>query len=66
VAALALVTGVHALEAPDPDISVTPIARDGQVLVSFDLSDGMMRTSTLENNGESNRPNASHRHVNHA
>jgi hypothetical protein len=36
VAALAFVTGVRALEAPDPDISVTPIARDGQVLVSFD------------------------------
>ena len=41
VAALAFVTVVRALEAPDPDISVTPIARDGQVLVSFDLSDGM-------------------------
>ena len=24
----------------DPDIRVTPIARDGQVVVSFDLSDG--------------------------
>jgi len=24
----------------EPDVSVTPIARDGQVLVSFDLSDG--------------------------
>ena len=25
----------------EPDLSVTPIARDGQVLVSFDLSDGL-------------------------
>ena len=24
----------------DPDLTVTPIARDGQVVVSFDLSDG--------------------------
>jgi hypothetical protein len=31
---------VHA-EAGAPDLSVTPIARDGQVLVSFDLSDGL-------------------------
>ena len=36
---LVLVSGVRAAE-PEPDISVTPIARDGQVLVSFDLSDG--------------------------
>ena len=34
--ALALVSLVGA----DPDLSVTPIARDGQVVVSFDLSDG--------------------------
>lgn len=26
--------------AADPDLTVTPIARDGQVVVSFDLSDG--------------------------
>jgi hypothetical protein len=31
--------GIRAAE-PDPDITVTPIVRDGQVLVSFDLSDG--------------------------
>lgn len=30
---------VHA--AVDPDLTVTPIARDGQVVVSFDLSDGV-------------------------
>jgi hypothetical protein len=30
---------VHA--AADPDLTVTPIARDGQVVVSFDLSDGV-------------------------
>jgi hypothetical protein len=30
---------VAVVRAADPDISVTPIARDGQVLVSFDLSD---------------------------
>jgi len=34
--ALALVSLVGA----DPDLSVTPIALDGQVVVSFDLSDG--------------------------
>src|SRR5213593_986494 len=37
--ALACVAALRAAE-PDPDISVTPIARDGQVLVSLDLSDG--------------------------
>jgi hypothetical protein len=34
--ALALLTAAGA----DPDLSVTPIARDGQVVVSFELSDG--------------------------
>ena len=33
---------VGRVSAADPDISVTPIARDGQVLVSFDLSHGFM------------------------
>ena len=28
------------IEAPAPDLHVTPIERDGQVLVSFDLTDG--------------------------
>ena len=37
--ALALATSVHAADAA-PDITVTPIARDGNVIVSFDLSDG--------------------------
>jgi hypothetical protein len=42
VAAVALV-GVAgaAVPAAAADISVTPIARDGQVVVSFDLSDGL-------------------------
>ena len=35
---VSLVISVRA--ATEPDISVTPISRDGQVLVSFDLSDG--------------------------
>jgi hypothetical protein len=39
VVACALVTSVRAAD-PAPDITVTPIARDGQVVVSFDLSDG--------------------------
>ena len=37
VVALGLVVVVAAA---DPDLTVTPIARDGQVVVSFDLSDG--------------------------
>jgi hypothetical protein len=41
VAVLALACGLSAATGDgDPDISVTPIARDGQVVVSFDLSDG--------------------------
>src|SRR2546426_9027645 len=40
VAAVALVAGLHGAGVADPDITVTPIARDGQVVVSFDLSDG--------------------------
>ena len=36
--------------AHEPDISVTPIAHDGQVLVSFDLSDGM--TPDVRNDSE--------------
>jgi hypothetical protein len=40
VAAIALGGAGAAAPAADPDISVTPIARDGQVVVSFDLSDG--------------------------
>ena len=40
VAVVLLVGGLHATGA-DPDLSVTPIARDGQVVVSFDLSDGL-------------------------
>ena len=39
VVAFALVASVRAAD-PAPDITVTPIARDGQVVVSFDLSDG--------------------------
>ena len=39
VVAFTCVTGLHAAD-PAPDITVTPIARDGQVVVSFDLSDG--------------------------
>ena len=37
VVTVALLTGVHAADAPD--ITVTPIARDGQVVVSFDMVD---------------------------
>jgi hypothetical protein len=42
VIAVALMATVRAagLEAPAPDLHVTPIERDGQVLVSFDLTDG--------------------------
>ncbi len=39
VVALAFAGVVRATDG-DPDITVTPIARDGQVVVSFDLSDG--------------------------
>ena len=39
MAAVVLVGAVRAAEGA-PDITVTPIARDGQVVVSFDLSDG--------------------------
>jgi hypothetical protein len=39
VAVIAVAAGVSAAD-PVPDISVTPITRDGQVVVSFDLSDG--------------------------
>jgi hypothetical protein len=31
---------VHAFDGADPDIAVTPIARDGQLLVSFDMGEG--------------------------
>ena len=37
VVTVALLTGVQATDAPD--ITVTPIARDGQVVVSFDMVD---------------------------
>jgi hypothetical protein len=40
VVASALVAALGARAADTPDITVTPIARDGQVLVSFELSDG--------------------------
>jgi hypothetical protein len=33
--------GAVRADAPEPDLRVTPIERDGQVLVSFDLSDGV-------------------------
>ncbi|HEY2905377.1 MAG TPA: DUF4390 domain-containing protein, partial [Vicinamibacterales bacterium] len=36
-----LATGVFVYAAEPPDLSVTPIATDGQVLVSFELSDGL-------------------------
>jgi hypothetical protein len=39
VVAFALVAGLNAAD-PVPDITVTPIARDGQVVVSFDMADG--------------------------
>ena len=39
VVAFALVAGLNAAD-PVPDITVTPIARDGQVVVSFDMTDG--------------------------
>src|SRR5882672_12672081 len=35
-----MLVAVGRVSAADPDISITPIARDGQVLVSFELSDG--------------------------
>ena len=37
---LAVLAILGVLGVPDPDLTVTPIARDGQVVVSFDLSDG--------------------------
>src|SRR2546425_9803003 len=40
VVVVSMLVAVGRVCAADPDISVTPIARDGQVLVSFDLSDG--------------------------
>lgn len=40
VAVFGLLTAGVGLRAGDGEISVTPIARDGQVQVSFDLSDG--------------------------
>jgi hypothetical protein len=39
--AIVLATGVLVHAAQPPDLSVTPIARDGQVFVSFELSDGL-------------------------
>ncbi len=39
--AIVLATGVFVDAAEPPDLSVTPIARDGQVFVSFELSDGL-------------------------
>jgi Domain of unknown function (DUF4390) len=38
--AVATVVPVGASDVPAPDLHVTPIERDGQVLVSFDLNDG--------------------------
>lgn len=38
--AVLLCVGVVAASDGDPDLSVTPIARDGQVLVSFDMGEG--------------------------
>jgi hypothetical protein len=40
VVVFALLSHVVGAAADVPDITVTPIARDGQVLVSFELSDG--------------------------
>ena len=40
VAIVSLAGVVHAVAVPEPDLTITPIARDGQVVVSFDLSDG--------------------------
>jgi hypothetical protein len=40
VAALTLAGVVRAAGPLEPDLTVTPVARDGQVVVSFDLSDG--------------------------
>src|SRR5581483_6775941 len=39
--AVLLASGVFVHAAEPPDLSVTPIARDGQVFVSFELSDGL-------------------------
>jgi Domain of unknown function (DUF4390) len=39
--AILLASGVFVHAAEPPDLSVTPIARDGQVFVSFELSDGL-------------------------
>lgn len=39
VAVVMIGVGVRAAD-PEPDISITPIARDGQVLVSFDMPSG--------------------------
>jgi hypothetical protein len=41
LAALAVFLGIAVSAAEPPDLSVTPIARDGQVFVSFELSDGL-------------------------
>ncbi len=38
--AILVLAGVLRAAGVDPDLTVTPIARDGQVVVSFDLSDG--------------------------
>jgi hypothetical protein len=40
VVAVVLVGVVHAADEMTPDLHVTPIERDGQVFVSFDLTDG--------------------------
>jgi hypothetical protein len=40
LAVLAVPAETVGATAVDPDLSVTPIARDGQVLVTFELSDG--------------------------
>jgi hypothetical protein len=41
VAVLTLTGAVRAAGTLEPDLTVTPVARDGQVVVSFDLSDGL-------------------------
>jgi len=38
--AILFLAGIGRAAGTDPDLTVTPIARDGQVVVSFDLSDG--------------------------
>ncbi len=56
VTALVLLAAVAVVRGAEPELIVTPIARDGQLLVTFDLSDGL--TSDVRDAIQSGLPTA--------